>query len=114
MAELVTTGTWRVDRTNEAAFVEAWATFAEWASDMPGAGTLRLGRDVGDSRRFVSYAAWESDRAVVAWKRAPEFRDRLARVLQYVDDFEAAELDVVATGAGGSRALTMPARGGLR
>lgn len=98
MAELVTTGTWRVDRTNEAAFVEAWAAFAEWASAMPGAGTLRLGRDVGDARRFVSYTAWDSGDAVAAWKSVPEFRDRLAHVLQHVDDFEAAELDVVAIG----------------
>jgi len=57
MAELVTTGTWNVGHAKQAAFMGAWAAFAEWASAMPSAGTLRLGRDVGDVRRFVSYAA---------------------------------------------------------
>ncbi|TML37329.1 MAG: hypothetical protein E6G27_17725 [Actinobacteria bacterium] len=98
MGERVTTGTWRVDPAKFGSFVEEWAAFAEWASSMPGAGTLRLGRDAGDSMRFVSYAAWESEGSVRTWKASPEFRERLARVLQHVDDFEASELDVVATG----------------
>ena len=113
MAELVTTGMWRVDPTKEAAFVEAWAAFAEWASSMPGAGTLRLGRDVGDPLRFVSYAAWDDTDAVRAWKSAPEFRERLAQVLQHVGDFQPAELDVLATGADGSSAVTFTTRGGI-
>ena len=97
MGERVTTGTWRVDPAKVGSFVEEWAAFAEWASSLPGAGTLRLGRDAGDSMRFVSYAAWESEDSVRTWKASPQFRERLARVLQHVDDFEASELDVVAT-----------------
>jgi heme-degrading monooxygenase HmoA len=45
---------------------------------------------------FVSFAAWESIGAVRAWKSAPEFRERLAHVLQHVDEFEPSELSVVA------------------
>ena len=104
MAELVTTGTWSVDPTKEVDFIDAWAAFAAWASSMPGAGTLRLGRDVSVAARFVSYAVWEDPDAVRAWKSMPEFRERLARVLQHVDDFHAVELDVVATGARSSEA----------
>jgi heme-degrading monooxygenase HmoA len=114
MAELVTTGTWRVNPTKEADFVRAWGAFAEWASSMPGAATLRLGRDVGDPLRFVSYAAWEDADSVRAWKSARLFRERLARVLQYVDDFQPAELDVVATAVDGSSAVTLPARIGVK
>lgn len=110
MAETVTSGTWIVDPDKETAFVEAWAEFAGWSSSMPGAGTLRLGRDAADSRRFVSHAAWESVEAVRAWQGSPEFEEMLARVLQHVDDFHKAELDVVATGAGGSSAVSLPAR----
>ena len=34
---------------------------------------------------------------VRAWKSNPEFRERMAQVLQYVDEFVPSELDVVAT-----------------
>ena len=100
--------------TKEAAFIEAWTSFAEWASSMPGAGALRLGRDTGDVPRFVSYGAWENVDAVRAWKSTPEFRERIAQVLQYVDDFHPSELDVVASYAEGSRAVAHPDRVGLK
>ena len=113
MAELVTTGIWKVSPTKEVAFIEAWTAFAEWASSMPGAGDLRLGRDTGEMLRFVSYGAWDNVDAVRAWKSAPEFRERIARVLQYVDDFHPSELDVIATYADGSRAVAHPNRAGV-
>ena len=113
MAELMTTGIWTVSPTKEAVFIEAWTSFAEWASSMPGAGALRLGRDTGDARRFVSYGAWENVDAVRAWKSAPEFRERIAQVLQYVDDFQPSELDVVATCATGSRTVAHLDRAGV-
>lgn len=106
MTELITTGVWRVGAGHEAEFVAAWTAFAEWASGRPGAGTLRLGRDAGDPSRYVSFAPWQDDASVRAWKSAPEFRERIALVLQYVDMFEPAELDVVAT-------VTAPATAGL-
>jgi len=109
MAELITTGVWTVDAGKEQAFVEAWAEFAVWASSMPGAGTLRLGLDIGDRRRFVSMAPWATADAVRAWKASPEFKERMAQVLQHVDEFHPAELDVVATAERGASAVTFPA-----
>jgi len=97
MSEIYTTGTWRPSPGKHDAFVEAWAEFADWASRMPGVGTLVLTEDVRDTERFVSFGAWESLEAVRAWKNAPEFRERLARVLRHVEDFEPTELAVVAT-----------------
>ena len=113
MAELVTTGIWTVSPTKEAAFIEAWTAFAAWASSMPGAGALRLERDTGDVLRFVSYGTWDSVGAVRAWKSAPEFRERIAQVLQYVDDFQPSELDVV-TCVDGSRAVADLVRAGAK
>lgn len=101
MAEIYTTGTWEPNSGAEEAFVEAWAEFAAWASRMPGAGTLRLTRDRRDGRRFLSFGAWRSDEAVRAWKSAPEFQERLARVLQHVDEFHSAELGVVTVAESG-------------
>lgn len=97
MAEIYTTGRWKPNAGKDDAFVEAWKTFATWASSMPGAGTLRLTRDVRDTEVFLSFGAWESIDAVRAWKGAPEFRERLARVLEFVDEFAPTELAVLAT-----------------
>jgi heme-degrading monooxygenase HmoA len=106
MSELVTTGVWRVNPGQETEFVAAWTRFAEWAAGRPGAGTLRLGRDAADPSRFVSFAAWLDSSSVRAWKSSPEFREGIAQVLQYVDGFEPAELDVVET-------VTVSAHAGL-
>ncbi len=96
MADVYTTGAWKPNAGEEDAFVEAWAEFARWASDMPGAGTVRLARDLRDPGRFVSFAAWESIEAVRGWKSSPEFRERMGRVQRHVDKFAPTELEVVA------------------
>jgi heme-degrading monooxygenase HmoA len=114
MAEIYTTGRWQPNPGKDAAFIEAWGRFAAWASDMPGAGTLRLtrdARDARDARTFLSFGRWESIDAVRAWKSDPDFRERMAQVLQHVDEFEATELALVATAAAGtaSAAASHPA-----
>lgn len=102
MEKIYTTGRWKANAGKEAAFVDAWVRFAAWASGMPGAGELRLTRDEREREVFVSFGAWESVDAVHAWKSAPEFRERLAHVLQHVDEFEPSELTVVASAHAGS------------
>jgi heme-degrading monooxygenase HmoA len=104
-----TTGSWRPNPGSEEAFVEAWSEFAGWASSMPGAGALRLVRDLGEPSRFVSFGAWEDIDHVRAWKSSPEFRERMARVLQHVDDFQPTELALVATAQGGEVSALAPA-----
>jgi len=97
MSRIYTTGSWQPGPGNEDAFVEAWEAFAAWAGTMPGAGTLRLLRDLRDPSRFVSFGSWESLDEVHAWKSSQEFRERMAQVLQHVADFHPAELELVAT-----------------
>jgi heme-degrading monooxygenase HmoA len=99
---IYTTGRWKPNAGKEDAFVEAWRRFAAWASGRPGARALRLARDASRQDVFVSFATWESVDAVRAWKSAPDFRERLARVLQHVDEFEPSELTVVASAPDGS------------
>ncbi len=101
MSELITTGTWTVDDAKAAQFVDAWASFAAWASGQDGAGTLRLGRDRDDARRFVSFGPWSSPEATHVWKANEEFRPRMAEVLQHVEDFHPLELDLVASADNG-------------
>jgi len=96
MADVYTTGVWQPHAGQEEAFVEAWAEFARWATSQPGAGTARLARDLRDPARYLSFLGWESIEAVRAWKGSPEFKPRMGRVQQYVDEFAPTELEVVA------------------
>jgi heme-degrading monooxygenase HmoA len=97
MSELVTSGVWQVRSGSESAFIEEWTRFTQWAAGMPGATTFRLACDGADPQRYVSFAAWTDAESAHAWKRSPEFRERIAQVLQHVQDFHPAELSVVAT-----------------
>ena len=97
-----TSGTWAPSPGSEDAFVAAWRQFAAWASRMPGAGRLHLVRDRREPRRFVSFGDWDSIDQVRSWKASPEFRDRMAQVLQHVDEFQPAELTLVASAEHGT------------
>jgi hypothetical protein len=46
---------------------------------------------------------------VRSWKSSPEFKQRIAHVMQYVDDFHPTELDVVVTVNQGARAVALSA-----
>ena len=96
MSELVTHGVWRVRPGQEAEFIAAWTEFATWASAMPGSPAFRLTCDDGDPQRYVSFAPWADAASVRAWKQSPQFRQRIAQILQHVEDFQPTELSVVA------------------
>jgi heme-degrading monooxygenase HmoA len=102
MTTIYTSGTWAPSPGGEAAFVAAWEQFAAWASAMPGAGRLHLARDLGEPARFVSFGEWETIEQVRGWKGSPEFKERMARVLQHVDEFRPAELALVASAEHGA------------
>jgi len=102
MSEFYTTGSWKPNPGSAEAFIQAWKAFAGWASGQPGAGPLRLVHDLYEPGRFVSFGAWESMDDVRAWKQSPEFRERMAQVLQHIDVFEPTELKLVAEVEDGS------------
>ena len=80
MATVYTSGTWRPSPGREKEFAEAWRQFAAWASTMPGAGQLRLTRDLHEDGRYVSIGDWSSESAVRGWKGSPEFKDDFSLV----------------------------------
>lgn len=109
MAEIYTTGTWRVSPAKQEAFIAAWAEFGAWASGRPGGGTLTLMRDVKDDERFVSVGEWATTGDAEAWKATSEFSEGLAKVLENVDDFKSTELTVLVTAKAGSSDIAAPA-----
>jgi heme-degrading monooxygenase HmoA len=102
MTTVYTSGTWQSNPGSEQAFVKAWEEFATWASRMPGAGSLRLVRDLTHPERFQSFGDWQDIDQVRAWKSLPEFRERIAHVLQHVGDFKPTELELVTTAEHGA------------
>jgi heme-degrading monooxygenase HmoA len=102
MYEIFTHGRFEVAAENEQPFVAAWSEFAAWASQRPGAGTLRLVRDVRNPGRFVSFGQWDDAEAIRAWKSAPEFKERIGRVVKQAIEFEPTELVTLAKVAGGT------------
>ena len=101
MTAVYTLGSWTPNPDREDAFVAAWSEFAAWASSQPGAGTLRLVRNLTAPERFVSFGDWEAIAAVRGWKGSPEFKERMARVQQHVCEFNPTELTLVATAEAG-------------
>jgi quinol monooxygenase YgiN len=73
-----------------------------WASSIPDAGRVELARDVREPTRFVSFGDWASIEEVRGWKSSSEFRERMAQVLQYVDEFQPAELTLIASATDGT------------
>jgi heme-degrading monooxygenase HmoA len=110
MYEIFTHGRFEVAPGNEEAFVQAWSEFAAWASERPGAGTLRLVRDLRTEGRFVSFGQWDDAEAVSAWKSSPEFKERIGRVVAQASEFEPTELvTLVRVERGRAETLSPPA-----
>jgi heme-degrading monooxygenase HmoA len=102
VGDIYTSGTWKPNAGSEDAFIDAWADFAAWGSSLPGAGTLRLTRDLEDPERFLSFGDWESSEAARAWKNSADFSERIARVLQHCAEFQSANYTVVASATAGA------------
>jgi heme-degrading monooxygenase HmoA len=109
MYEIFTHGRFEVEPANEDAFAEAWTEFATWVSQRPGAGTLRLVRDLRNAGRFISFGQWDDADAVRAWKNSAEFKERIGRVVKQAADFEPTELVTLVRVTGGQvEALSPP------
>lgn len=95
MTETYTSGVWTVKPGEEDAFVAEWEDFVRWASEQPGAGTIRLVRDLDRPNRFMSFGPWDSFEAQHRWKQTPEFAERMQRVRQHVEAFEPSTNELV-------------------
>jgi len=97
MGDFYSHGDWQVEAANEEAFRAAWLEFVGWASTQPGAGSFRLLRDLGTPGRYSSLGEWSERANVDSWKSTPEFREKLANVLQHVSEFQPSELELAAS-----------------
>jgi heme-degrading monooxygenase HmoA len=91
-----TTGIWRPCPEEHEALIRAWGELADSASSLPGAEALILTHETRYAERYVSICSSRAEADVRAWKATPEFREHMAQVLRYVDDFQPTQLTPVA------------------
>ena len=97
MAELFTTGSWRVMNGKDQEFVDAWRELAEWtSSNVDGAAWAKLLQDRDDPRHFVSFGPWRSMEAIEAWRGSEGFQQRVGRLRELLESFEPITAEVVA------------------
>jgi quinol monooxygenase YgiN len=97
MGTRYTWGSWRVKPGREDEFVAAWQEFAAWtAAEIPGAMWATLVRDEVDPSHFLSIGPWESKDAIEAWRATDGFRERVERIRELLDGFEAMTGEAVA------------------
>jgi quinol monooxygenase YgiN len=91
-----TSGRWLVKDGREDEFVAAWREFAEWSkANFPAASWVRLLRDREHALVFISVGPWEDEAAIAEWRASDGFSNRIARIRELLDDFEASMLDSV-------------------
>jgi len=96
MAKTYTHSVWIVRPGQEEEFVRRWQDLADWSALQGLSGAATLLRDFDDSRRFVSFAPWESLERVATWRGSRGFHERIARLHEVVDEFDPRTLIVVA------------------
>ena len=98
MGQLYTHGRWVVKEGQQERFQAAWQELAEWTNaNVEGAvgGEARLLQDLDDPRLFYSFGPWETLEAIQAWRGADGFQERVGRVRELLDSFEAHTLRLV-------------------
>jgi heme-degrading monooxygenase HmoA len=98
MGQLYTHGRWVVKEGQEEKFQAAWQETAEWTNaNISGtvAGEARLLQDLEDPTRFYSFGPWETLEAIEAWRGADGFQERVGRVRELLESFEAHTLRLV-------------------
>lgn len=97
MADVYTSGSWRVKEGRGDEFVAAWRELAEWSKrEIPGAVGATLVRDLDDPGHFVSFGPWESLEAIESWRNSEGFRERVGRIRELLDGFEPMTGEAVA------------------
>ena len=95
MAVPYTSTTWIVKAGHEQEFIHRWNEFAQWSADQGLRASAMLLRDVDEPTHFVSFGPWESLQVIGRWRSLPGFHERVARLNDVLESFEARTLELV-------------------
>jgi heme-degrading monooxygenase HmoA len=91
-----TSGSWTVKDGMADDFIAAWRELAEWTvGQYPGSRAWLL-QDRDRPQVFLSAGPWNSDEAIATWRASDGFQQRVARIRETLESFEARTLDEVA------------------
>lgn len=76
-------------------FILRWTDWVSWSRDQGLAAPALLLRDSESPHTFVSFGPWESIDAVRSWRSLPGYQERVARLCEVIDHFDAHTLEVV-------------------
>ena len=86
---------WRVKPGSEEAFVAAWDALGQWTLERGFDTHGTLVRDRNDPGRFLSFGPWRSAEEAERWRSEPGVQERLARLEELLESYEAGTHDVV-------------------
>lgn len=96
MAELHTHGRWVVKDGREDEFIRLWQEFADWTvAEVEGARWAVLLQDQQNPRLFSSFGPWESSEAIDNWRGSDGFTERVRRIGEMLESFEALTMQQV-------------------
>jgi heme-degrading monooxygenase HmoA len=97
MSQPYTCGIWTVKPGRDEQFIAAWQDLANWTSrEVPGSIWAKLLRDRSAPDRFISFGPWESLAAIEHWRSLDGWKQRVARLRELLDGFDASTLELVA------------------
>ena len=86
-----TCGTWTVRDGSEEEFVTRWTALVSSAKDFDGAQSFLLIQDRQDSRRFISFGAWDEWNTANEWRESEAFAQRMRACRELCDDFRPGD-----------------------
>ncbi|MEX0832921.1 MAG: antibiotic biosynthesis monooxygenase family protein [Actinomycetota bacterium] len=96
MGQLYTSGDWFVKEGSEDEFVAAWEDLALWTQEnIEGVTWASLLRDEGNPQLFRSLGPWESKEAIAAWRGTDGFKERVVKIKEFLERFEAHTMEAV-------------------
>jgi heme-degrading monooxygenase HmoA len=95
--EFYTVGIWIAKNGSEQNLIETWRRHSSEALLGRGATEFKLMQDPVDSRRFLSCATWGDGETLQAWRKSPEFREFVSKMVELCSDYDVIVLKSLAT-----------------
>jgi heme-degrading monooxygenase HmoA len=90
--ETYASGNWVVRDGSTDEFIARWSDFLEWTkAEVEGFRFASLIRETPNPSHFISFAEWDSDAAMQAWRSKPAFAEKLGACRELCDDFRASD-----------------------
>lgn len=97
MHEAWTSGNWVVKEGMADEFIAAWQDLARWTADAYPGSRAWLLRDRERPNVFLSAGPWRDETVIPEWRTSAGFLERVGRIREMLETFEARTLDAVAS-----------------